>query len=315
MMAELADGRTDQARCGTQGLRRILVATDFSAASERARDYAIALAAPSTSLTLLHAHALPLPSGPDREPLPDWMGPGPSPREEALERLHRFGAPARAALLSARIVLQEGLPADVILAQAAALEPDLIAMGTHGRPIVERWVLGSTAERVARLSATPVLTVSTHGLGAGSRIREVLCPVGVHSHPELIAFAAELAARCRSALTVLHVIEGGHAPGRWREQRARERLREVVAEAGQAGRAEMLLRAGQPAREILSALSERAVDLIVMGAHAGRLSGGHRCFGGTADAVVREAGCAVIRLPAGIEAESRESLEAGAPAS
>jgi nucleotide-binding universal stress UspA family protein len=213
-------------------------------------------------------------------------------------------------------VLQEGLPADVILAQVATLKPDLIALGTHGRPIAERWVLGSTAERVARLAATPVLTVSTHGPAGQSRIREVLCPVSADSDPELLAFAARLATRSGGALTVLHVIEGppNDAAIRWREQRARERLLAFVTEAGQAGRAGILLRAGQPAREILRIVSERGVDLVVMGGHEARRSAGWRCFGGTADAVVREAGCAVIRLPAAVEAESRQAPEASAAA-
>jgi nucleotide-binding universal stress UspA family protein len=289
----------------------ILVATDFSAASERARDYAIALADPSTRLMLLHAHPLPLPDLPERADTPDWMGAGPSAREAALERLQRFGAPARAAGLSVTAVLQEGLPAEVIQAQTSKLQPDLIAMGTHGRGIVERWVLGSTAERVVRLAAVPVLTVTTQAVGPAPRICKVLCALGADGGDETLAYASVLADRSGRALIVMHVLESvaGHAPGRWRERNARERLREAVALAGRTGSAEILLRAGRPSREIVRVASERAADVIVVGAHD-RRSGARRCFSGTANEVVREAGCAVIRLPAAAERESREALEA-----
>jgi nucleotide-binding universal stress UspA family protein len=295
----------------TQRLRSILVATDFSAASERARDYAIALADPSTRLALLHAHLLPLPDGPERACMPDWIDAWPSAREEALGRLDRFGAPARAAGLPVTPILQEGLPAEVILAQASTLQPDLIAMGTHGRGIVERWMLGSSAERVVRLAAVPVLTVSTQALAPTPRICEVLCALGADGGAETLAFASALAGRSGRALTVMHALESvtGHPPERWRERHARQRLREAVAAAGRAGRAEIVLRTGRPSQEILRVASQRAVDVIVMGAHD-RCSGARRCFSGTANEVVRKAGCAVIRLPAAVEPEAREALEA-----
>src|SRR5262245_29963647 len=141
-------------------MNRILVATDFSAASARARDYAVALAEPGASLTVVHAHPLPLPDRPEAANVPTWMPAEPSVREAMLRRLAAFAGPARAAGLFVDTVLEEGFPADVILAQSARAQPDLIAMGTHGRSGFERWTMGSVAERVARLACSPVLTVS-----------------------------------------------------------------------------------------------------------------------------------------------------------
>lgn len=48
-----------------------------------------------------------------------------------------------------------------ILDYAAEHEVDLIVMGTHGRHGLDRWLLGSVAERVVRTSDIPVLTVLT----------------------------------------------------------------------------------------------------------------------------------------------------------
>ena len=143
----------------TCGVRKILVGTDFSEASVRARDYALNLAAPGATMTFVHAHLLPLPEWPEPPYVPDWMPAEPSVREQTLERLRLFAAPARAVGLSVEVVLEEGLPADVILARAETLKPDLIALGTHGRRGFERWVMGSTAERVVRLANVPVLSV------------------------------------------------------------------------------------------------------------------------------------------------------------
>ncbi|MFW5939517.1 MAG: universal stress protein [Halolamina sp.] len=54
---------------------------------------------------------------------------------------------------------REGKPDDEILAAAAAIDADLVVLGTHGRDGVSRRLLGSITERVVRESPVPVLTV------------------------------------------------------------------------------------------------------------------------------------------------------------
>ena len=54
-------------------------------------------------------------------------------------------------------------PAELILAAAESTGADLIAMTTHGRTGVKRWLLGSVAERVLRASPLPVLLVRNPG--------------------------------------------------------------------------------------------------------------------------------------------------------
>jgi nucleotide-binding universal stress UspA family protein len=61
--------------------------------------------------------------------------------------------------LAARSLLRSGTPADEILATAEAEGASLIVMGTHGRKGMERMLLGSVAEHVARAASRPVLTV------------------------------------------------------------------------------------------------------------------------------------------------------------
>ncbi len=58
---------------------------------------------------------------------------------------------------------KRGEAASLILEAAAASGADLIAMTTHGRTGVKRWLLGSVAERVLRASPLPVFLVRARG--------------------------------------------------------------------------------------------------------------------------------------------------------
>jgi nucleotide-binding universal stress UspA family protein len=63
-----------------------------------------------------------------------------------------------------------GNPADKILEVCRRHEIDLIAMSTHGRSGIGRWLLGSVAEKVVRHSEIPVLLLRSHKMEAGSSI-------------------------------------------------------------------------------------------------------------------------------------------------
>jgi len=52
-----------------------------------------------------------------------------------------------------------GQPAETILKQAEAWQPDLIVMGTHGRTGLAHFLSGSVAEEVVRRARLPVLVV------------------------------------------------------------------------------------------------------------------------------------------------------------
>ena len=56
-----------------------------------------------------------------------------------------------------------GLPYEQIIAQAEEKSADLIVLGTHGRTGLDHVLFGSTAEKVVRKSALPVLTVRLEG--------------------------------------------------------------------------------------------------------------------------------------------------------
>lgn len=59
-------------------------------------------------------------------------------------------------------VLRDGFAARVcglVIDEAKAWSADLIVIGTHGRRGAARWLLGSDAERILRMSPVPVLLV------------------------------------------------------------------------------------------------------------------------------------------------------------
>ena len=143
---------------------RILVAVDGSPHSERALSHALGLAKGlSAALRLVHV----VDTG--------WLGLGMElaidtvqlsrARRDAGEKL-LAGAreSAQAAGLEAEVRLVEmATPADHVAAliakEAADWPADLVVLGTHGRRGLERMLLGSVAEGVARLSTVPVLLI------------------------------------------------------------------------------------------------------------------------------------------------------------
>lgn len=61
-----------------------------------------------------------------------------------------------------------GNPAAKILEVCRRHDIDLIAMSTHGRSGIGRWLLGSVAEKVVRHSEIPVLLLRSHKMNVGS---------------------------------------------------------------------------------------------------------------------------------------------------
>lgn len=134
-------------------LQRILVPLDGSALAESALPEVKELARPfEASLTLLRV-------------IPPYLSPGVKPPEEFMARdqaeaegyLKTKQQELEAEGFSIEVVVRAGDAAHEILDYAEAREVDLIAMATHGRSGLSRWLLGSIAEKVLRGSDIPVL--------------------------------------------------------------------------------------------------------------------------------------------------------------
>ena len=71
--------------------------------------------------------------------------------------------------------VKKGVAAGSIVEYAAADKNILIVMATHGRSGLQRWLLGSVAEKVLRATANPLLLVRAAEGGAANRVQKVDC--------------------------------------------------------------------------------------------------------------------------------------------
>lgn len=142
-------------------MRRILHATDFSAASSRAFKRAVDIAKVSGAELLL-VHVLPsaLPIVADGYVSPKvYEDLEAATRADGQKRLDRLARRARAAGARVKSLLLEGVPHERIAQAARARKADMVVIGTHGRTGFAKLVLGSVASRVLAISPCPVLTV------------------------------------------------------------------------------------------------------------------------------------------------------------
>jgi nucleotide-binding universal stress UspA family protein len=139
--------------------KRILVATDFSACSQPATDYAVLLARRfGASLQLLYVVEPPIFTSPEAsafvgQAIAAETAQGQKYLDAALVALEG----AELSQVSSQIVV--GLAGDVAVALANSGEYDLLCLGTHGRGGLKHFFLGSVAEQVIRRSEIPVLTI------------------------------------------------------------------------------------------------------------------------------------------------------------
>lgn len=143
---------------------RLLVATDFSAASEAALECAGRIAAQfHASVHVLHvvedpavASAAGFFSGIHHHPSRLSRD---AVLREARQRLALHVATTAGTSFGASAEAVIGQPAETIVAYAAANGFDAIVLGSHGRSGLARALLGSVAEHVIRTASCPVLTV------------------------------------------------------------------------------------------------------------------------------------------------------------
>jgi universal stress protein A len=140
---------------------RILVATDFSAASGAALEFAKTLAIRfGAPLHLLHVLEDPYVTGAFAA---DIYAPPPAGLRESWLRSAETTMATQvtetdktAFNITTDVVF--GPIASTIVERAAQIGADLIVMGTHGRGGVAHLLMGSVAERVVRTAGCPVLT-------------------------------------------------------------------------------------------------------------------------------------------------------------
>lgn len=282
-------------------IRRILCPTDFSEFAVHAIHHAAAVArAWGADLVTLHVMPQTLMHP---ELLPDFdkpLVPRPDIEEHTRARLEAFGGEASAAGVVPENRLVAGDPRLRIVAEAEKTSADLIVLGTHGRGGVQRFLLGSVAERVVRGAAVPVLTVGAPppatSLPEKLPYRRILAALDFSPSSMLaLDHAVAFWRKAEGELLVVHVVEpgGGGAP--------RARVEEALgSRAGDVEGAEVIVVEGasNPGREIRRISEERDVHLTVAGGTgAGTIDPAETGFlGTTVEALLRASGRPVLTV-------------------
>jgi nucleotide-binding universal stress UspA family protein len=140
---------------------RFLVATDFSPTSSVALAYTVQLAiATRGEVTLVHAYELPIIGLPEGALLAT---------AEVANRLISSSEQTLAMLADShskegvrvKWVLRQGVPHEEVQKLADEIDAELVVVGTHARKGLQRFLLGSVAEKIIRTVERPILTI--HG--------------------------------------------------------------------------------------------------------------------------------------------------------
>ena len=300
-------------------LRNILLATDFSEASEAAMPYAAAISRRYESrLHIVHA-MLPL----------VYMVPFEPGGEITIESLHQAAlqdARQRMQSIASRLkhiphqtyVREGGLwdrLSDIIRTQ----EIDLLVVGTHARTGVEKLVLGSKAEEILRQAPCPVLIVGPNIAGRAKltaiksadanlppveiSLRQIVYSTDFSAESLAAApFATSLAQEFQSRLTLLHVL-GKHTELDRRPrpiELALQRLEKLVPEEARLWCSPRpVVQFGVPAERILQEAQDSRADLIVLGVRRAdrHLGAATHLPWATAHKVIAHAHCPVLTIP------------------
>jgi nucleotide-binding universal stress UspA family protein len=195
--------------------------------------------------------------------------------------------------LRVRSTVVEGFPANQILDVAKKEGATLIAMSTHGRTGLSRWVFGSVTEKVLRGSPIPVLAIPSF-VGAGGDafqrgakelpFRQIVAPIAAADLSlDVIPPLAEFARVFGSTVFLVNVCEGVECTVPVHQMRM---AYEMLREGGVA--AEPIVKQGDAALQILETSREKGADLIAMTTH-GRSGVPRWLLGSVAEKVLRAA--------------------------
>ncbi|HEY1128470.1 MAG TPA: universal stress protein [Roseateles sp.] len=260
-------------------LRAIVTATDFSAHSRHAAQRAALLArATGAAVTLVHTVG-----GSALEDLRRWLADD-SQAASAIEadastRLQELAAElGQAQGLKVGTHLSIGHPVEQVTRHADDIDADLLVTGTRGAGFFRGVVVGSTAERIAKRSARPVLMVRQL---PHEPYRRILVPVDF-SDWSLAAIRQAQRLAPQATLVLMHAVEvpfegkmrlagvSGDIVTHYQDaarREAQQRLSALAAEAG-LGADRVCLSTpsgGDPWMLIVQEEQERDCDLVVIG--------------------------------------------------
>jgi len=119
---------------------------------------------------------------------------------------------------TARCTVQTGSAAEAIINSAATDKQTLIALATHGRSGLDRWLLGSVAEKVLRGGSNPTLVVRARDdknpSWAMATLKRIVVPLdGSEMSEGILPYIKELAKQVDLEVTLIRLYGGLSAAG------------------------------------------------------------------------------------------------------
>lgn len=202
-------------------------------------------------------------------------------------------------------ILRYGSVSDNIAREGIRINANLILIGSGKSQRGDKFQLGTTAERIIQKSDKPVFVVKN---GVLLNVQSILCPVDF-SEPSKRALknAITMAHRFKAELNILGVCEVQGATWFMSEKdkseenearyvRHKEKFDDFLKEFNLEGlNWNKETPKGNPAEEILSSISGKMVDLLVIGT-AGRTGLNRLIMGSVTEKVVREVPCSFLTL-------------------
>lgn len=278
-------------------LEKILLAQDFGKSSENVVETAIELA------KIFHAKIIPIHVLPDdivNEKVKLLLNEAATTKlEETAERIKSEGVDV------GQPMLEFGSPHDSIVQAAVGANVNLVLIGSGENLKGEKFQLGTTSERIIQKSEKPVYVVKE---GIPLNVQRILCPVDFsETSKRALKNAITMARRFKAELIVLSVCELQGSTW-FTSEKDREEENENRCAQHKVKFDKFLedfnfsgldwskeIRKGNPAEEILSTISEKMVDLLVMGT-LGRTGLGRLIIGSVTEKVVREVPCSFLTL-------------------
>ncbi|MBA3470865.1 MAG: universal stress protein [Herpetosiphonaceae bacterium] len=242
----------------------------------------------------------------------------------AQEYLHTVQARLAEDGIEAACCVDEGFPADVITRH---IENDpavaMAVIATHGRSGLQRWFLGSVADKVFHAVRKPVMIVrpapKNQPVVDKGQYRTILVPLdGSSIAAQAIDMAQQIGKNTGATLVLLGAVPNvtdlimgvGDTLPLWMEEQLQEekdRLTKYLDLTAQqyvatGGKARTRVVYGQPAEEILHACTDEKADLIVMASH-GRSGMQRLWYGSVATKVVNAAAVPLLIIHASIPNE------------
>jgi nucleotide-binding universal stress UspA family protein len=284
-------------------IRRIVVGV-ADAGADPQLEYAVRLAeAVGAALHVVHGYHVP---DPVLYPHIELSVVGPGAIEDIQRRVQGLLEGQVAKLTQSDTVTCRAVPAPAALALLSAAtdtEADLIVVGATRRGTLTRALLGTTAQRVVRGSAVPVLVHRSDALNIERVLLTTdLSELSARVHERGAGIAMVLAGDRQPVLRSLLVAGSDVPPAAALDEstfqdEGSNRLEAFLDDVGGKRRPEARVRVGDPAREIAAEATEWQADLLVLGSH-GRTGASRLLIGSVAESVLRSAGCDILIVPA-----------------